>query len=221
MAKKYLASRQDSAQWDWPMFMQDMEKRDDLDLPFSSGLFPVPNYDVLVENSFEGLGNFGFPGGEELEMYVGHKRILFNSFFVRSNFFNRPYVPKGAADEVYFHLVVLTDYVDTVNYSHLSSEVVPRNHPDYIGQGFYKTLTNRIDYVAFLTADRNAYAIINMRLFDLKNGKTILIAPQSDRSLRSWQINSPVLSSREIENYTKMLLEKEEVKHFFLDKGAI
>ena len=111
--------------------------------------------------------------------------------------------------------------MDTTNYSHVLSEIISRNHPDYIGQGFYRTKENKIDYTAFITADRNAYAIIDMRLFDLKRGKTILIAPQTDHSIRSMQIQSPQLSSDQMEDYTKSLLEKEEVVSFFTAKGNI
>ncbi len=122
---------------------------------------------------------------------------------------------------MFFHIIVLTDFVDTVNYSHVLSEVVSGNHPDYIGQGFYNTANNRIDYSAFITSDRNAYAIVDMRLFDLTKGKTILIAPQKDKSLRSMQIDSPPMSSKEIEAYTKALVVRKGVKEFFVGEGSI
>lgn len=222
MAKRHIANREDSSKWDWKIFESDlMSNTNNLGLLFSSGVFPVPKYDILVVNSFNGVGNFGYPGGEGLELKIDNKTILFNSFFVGVNAFNENYVGENKKDEVFFHIVILTDFIDTTNYSHLLSEIISRNHPDYIGQGFYKTKKNKIDYTAFITADRNAYAIINMRLFDLKYGKTILITPQQDGSIRSLQIKSPILSKDEIENYTKGLLEKENIKMFFMAKGNI
>ena len=60
-----------------------------------------------------------------------------------------------------------------------------------------------------------------MRLFDLEDGKTILIAPQKDMSLRSMQIKSPDLSNKGIDTYTDELLKDEEVIQFFTKKGNI
>ncbi len=212
----HLANREDYTKWDTAMFRSDMENRMDMDLPFTSGVFPVPRYELHGEGSFKGLGNFGYPGGEGMEIKLDDKTLLFNSFFVKRNAINEAYLKDDKEDEVFFHIIVLTDFVDTLNYSHVLSEVVSRNHPDYIGQGFYKTTNNRIDYSAFITADRNAYAIVDMRLFDLTKGKTILIAPQKDKSLRSMQIDSPPMSSKEIEAYTKALVVRKGVKEFFV-----
>ena len=58
-------------------------------------------------------------------------------------------------------------------------------------------------------------------MFDLTKGRTILIAPQKDGSLRSMQIDSPVLSSQEIQGYTDKLLKKEEIENFFSQRGNI
>lgn len=146
--------------------------------------------------------------------------MLFNSFFVGKNKWNTVEIGEEK-DEVFFHIVVLTDHIDTIEYKHLSSETISRNHPDYIGQGFYKTTNNQVDYCAFITAERKTYAIINMRLFDLSHGKTILVTPQKDRSLRKMQVMSPVLSSSRINEYTDTLLEKAEVIAFFTAENNI
>jgi hypothetical protein len=217
----HIANRQDPAKWDTSMFRSDLENLMDMNLPFTSGVFPVPKYELQGEGSFKGLGNFGYPGGEGIELKVDDKSLLFNSFFVKKNTINEQYIEAGNDDEVFFHIIVLTDFVDTVDYTHTMSEVVSRNHPDYIAQGFYKTSNNRIDYTAFITADRNAYAIVDMRLFDLTKGKTILIAPLKDKSLRSMQIDSPPMSSKEIETYTKELVKQKDVREFFVGEGSI
>lgn len=217
----HLSNRENPATWDSALYLSDRHDRGDYNLPFTSGVFPVPKYDLHGEGSFKGLGNFGYPGGEGMELKIGDKTILFNSFFVKENTLNEAYLDSEKKDEIFFHIVVLTDFVDTINYTHTMSEVVSRNHPDYIAQGFYKTLNDRIDYAAFITADRRAYAIVNMRLFDLTKGKTILIAPQKDQSLRSMQIDSPPLSSAEIEAYMKALVQEKRVREFFVGEGSI
>lgn len=94
-------------------------------------------------------------------------------------------------------------------------QIISRNNPDYIGQGFFKTKTDEIDYIAFLTANRDEYAIVNMRLFNLKNGRIILIAPQKDGSLRSMQLETPILSDKELSDYINKILQQDNVKIFF------
>ena len=220
-AEAHLKARQDPATWDSAMFYNDLLNfGSETDLPLVNGVFPTPDYELMGKGSFKGVGNFGFSGGEDLEKRIGDKTILYNSFFVGASEINKDFVG-DKKNEIFFQIIVLTDFVDTLNYSHLSSEIVSRNHPDYIGQGFYRTQNNHIDYVAFNTADRNTYAIVNMRLFDLSLGKTILIAPQKDKSFRSLQINSPQMSSDEVDGYTGELLGREEVIDFFTRSGNI
>tara|TARA_R110002050_G_scaffold39891_2_gene97870 strand:+ start:5972 stop:6742 length:771 start_codon:yes stop_codon:yes gene_type:complete len=218
---QFLADRNDSAKWDWDMFNQDLEARSvfQTDVPVGVGVFPCPNYDLLGKGSFGGIGMFGTNGdGDELK--IGEKSILYNSFYVKASDAARGFVGIKE-DRVFFQIIVLTDFIDTLNYSHLQKQLVSRNHPDYIGEGFYKTQNNKIDYVAFITANQSSYAIVNMRMFDLTKGRTILIAPQKDGSLRSMQIDSPVLSSQEIQGYTDKLLKKEEIENFFSQRGNI
>lgn len=97
-----------------------------------------------------------------------------------------------------------------------------RNHPDYIGQGSINTKENRIDFISFLTADRNNYAIVNLRLFDLNQGRIVRIAPQKDGSFRSMQRDAPVLSAEEVERYLiEELLNESKVNTFFTNDGNI
>jgi hypothetical protein len=60
-----------------------------------------------------------------------------------------------------------------------------------------------------------------MRLFNLKNGRIILIAPQKDGSLRSMQIQTPVLSDKELPDYIDKILQQDDVKKFFSNSGTI
>lgn len=220
-AEKHLQNRENSSKWDNKLFANDLAYVNESQrMAFLSGVFPVPNYDLIGKGSFKGVGNWGYPGGKDIELHIKDKTVLFNSFFVRSSMVNQKYT-KGMPDEIFFHILVLTDFIDTVNYSHTASEIISRNHPDYIGQGYYRMKNNQVDYMAFLGANRDSYAIINMRLFDLSLGKTILIVPQKDRAFRSMQIQSPKLSSETIESYTKELTRKKEIIDFFTKKGAI
>lgn len=216
-----LADRQDATKWDMNMFENDIQDlMTDTDLPFESGVFPTPYYDLIGKDSFKGVGNFGFAGGNGFEKKIGDKTILYNSFFVGASAINKQFIGEKK-NEMFFQIIVLTDFVDTLNYTHLLSEIVSRNHPHYLGQGYYKTKNNKIDYLAFITANQDAYAIVNMRYFDLKFGRTLLIAPQKDNSFRSMQIKSPKLSSNEIEDYTDKLLKEQDIINFFTSSGNI
>lgn len=217
----HLLNRQDSSKWDMNLFNNDLQNMmEETDLPLESGVFPTPKYDLIGKGSFKGVGNFGYAGGKGFEKKIANKTILYNSFFVGASDVNRHFIGEKN-NEVFFQIIVLTDFVDTINYTHLLSEIVSRNHPHYIGQGFYKTKNSKIDYLAFITADQNAYAIINMRLFDLNFGKTILIAPQKDHTFRSMQIKSPKISNEEIEDYTDKLLKQQDIIDFFTQSGNI
>jgi len=217
----HFSDRQDPAKWDMKLFTGDLEGGNDDDhLPIRFGVYPVPDYNLIGEGSFRGVANFGYTGAGGLVKKIGEKTLLFNSFSICTSDVNREFVG-DVHDDVFFQIVVLTDFVDTDNYTHLGSLISSRNHPHYVGEGFYKTKNNKIDYLAFINADHDAYAIVNMRYFDLSLGKTILIAPQKDGSLRSMQIQSPAMSNKEIDAYTDQLLQRTDVVDFFTDKGNI
>lgn len=184
--------------------------------PLIKGAFPVPNYE-LIDSTFNGLGNSGNWTGFDF----GDKKIVHHSFFVSKNRVNEKFI-SDKPNEVYFSIAVLTDFIDLNAYSHTYVSALSRNHPHYVGQGFVKTTSNEIEFVSFVTADRNNYALVNMRLFDLRIGRIILIAPQQDGSLRSLQLNSSIMSSEEIDAYIEDLVSNdEEVIDFFTKEGNI
>jgi len=209
---KHLNNIQDSKAWDMEMFTTDVEDaKNDFytPLPITYGVYPVPSYSLVGKGSFSGIGSMGATLGLD-----NFKNIVFNSFFVKSNSVNKKLL-KNKKDKVYFAVVVKTDTVDTKNYSHFKSQVISRNHPNYIGQGYFKTKQNQIDYTAFITPDGDSYAIVNIRLFDLNLGNIVLIAPQKDGSLRSMQLATPVLSSEEIWSYIEDQMLQDKIKTFF------
>lgn len=220
---QHFLNRQDSSKWDYDILNEDLKRINSYSSPLNpllSGIFPTPKYDLLGQGSFNGLGMLWRAGGEGYEKKIDNKTILYNAFYIKKSKLNEARLG-NRKDEIFFQIIVLTDFIDTLNYAHFSTDIVSRNHPDYIGQGHFSLITNGIDYIAFATADRNSYAIINMRLFDLRLGKTILIAPQVDKSFRSMQIESPPLTSEEIDEYTDRLLSQKDVVYFFTRSGNI
>lgn len=213
--EQYLNNRNDSTSWDNEMLNNDKQLIGIGEFgPFEIGVFPVPKYELLGNDSFKGLGS----KGEDFK--VGNKTVIMNSFFVAKNEINKKRL-EDKNDDIFFHILVLTDTLDTENYNLNKNIAISRNHPDYVAQGFVKTKTNTLDYFAFVTAEEDSYAIINTRLFNLNFGKTILIAPQKDGTLRSLQIKSPELTSETIIKYTESITNEEKVFKFFNGKHAI
>lgn len=213
----HLNNRQDSSTWDLEILQSDTEAGKELvTKPIKYGAFPVPRYELLGQKSFKGVGTQGNLEGIDFN----GKKLVYISFSVNKNTFNQRYID-NKNDEVFFTIVMLTDFIDTVNYTHTGRQMISRNNPDFIGQGFFKTLNDEIDFIAFLTAERNEYAIVNMRLFNLKMGRVILIAPQKDGSLRSMQIKSPLLEKNELDDFIDKMLKNESISHFFNDANNI
>ena len=183
--------------------------------PMVNGVFPVADYD-LADSTFVGLGNSGSWKGIKLK----DKTIIHHSFYVTKSAVNHKYIP-DKPNEVYFTILGLTDSVDIKKLTHTNVNSTSRNHPHYSGQGFIKTKSNTIDFIAFLTADRKEYAFVNMRLFDLKIGRIILIAPQKDGTFRSLQLESPIISADEMDVYVSDLLNNKNVVDFFTRSSNI
>ena len=211
-AKAHAAAQNDPQKWDQELLAEDLEylETDDNSLPIFTGVFPVANYDTP-----------GTGGSSSCYFYKGGKSFMSKSFIVNKGEHNAVYLGEERLQEAYFTFVLLTDFVDTVNYTHAMTYAESRNHPHYICEGTLKTQKQNIDFLAMMTGDRNNYAVINMRFFDLRFGQTVLIAPQKDGSLRFLQVESPGLNSITAKAYVDKLLDQPEIMHFFEQPGNI
>lgn len=214
--KTHNDNRNDTTKWSSKNWEADTQNVEISGKPMINGVFPIPRYE-LTDSTFNGLGNSGDWQGFELK----NKKIIYHSLYVNKNAVNREFI-NDKPNEVFFTIAVLTDTIDLKRYSHTNVSISSRNHPHYLGQGFVKTKSNEIDFISFLTADRNDYAIVNMRLFDLRIGRIVLIAPQKDGTLRSLQLNSPIMSSEEMDKHMKDLMSNDtKVIDFFIKEGTI
>lgn len=215
IAQNHFNNRNDSLTWDMEMFNSELsEKFEPSIVPINYGVFPNPDYDLLGEGSFKGLGVAG------THKKIGDKTVQYTSFFVKKNELNKNDLANRNND-VFFNIIILTDTLDTKNYNLKSGAIISRNHPNYIGQGSIITRENKIDFVAFHTIENNDYAIVNMRLFNLKYGNTILIAPQKDHSLRSLQLDIPNLEFEQVDTKMDDLLKMDNVNSFFTQPNNI
>jgi len=210
--KQYLNDRENPAKWDSIHYKEDLTEFPKLKQePIVPGVFPVPNYD-LYPGTFDGIvaANFDFylPSGQRIACVVnGNSRTSLNESTLGDN-----------DVDFYFILAVVTDCLpDTVTYDDVNVSGISRNHPDVISQGYVRTSdSSKVDYVAFRAANNDAYAVVNMRLFNLHDGNIVIIVPQDDGSLRSMQIQpDELLTFQTLRQYiTTLVTENERVNRF-------
>jgi hypothetical protein len=208
-------NREDSLKWDYEMFKEDLKYIDEEPIyPIQLGVFPTPKYNLLGNDSFKGLGFY------TNKIEVNGKSILTVGFYFNNNKIYSDTL-KNNNSFVFFKIIILlgNSKIDKeINHTMISS----RNQPSYIGQGSCTTKDIKIDYLSFITPKISSYAIVNMRLFDLNEGSTIIIAPQKDKSLRSLQLQSEeIITKDKLEIYFENLLQKSIVKEFLNDNENI
>ncbi len=177
--KQFAAQRSDTALWDMKIFHEDLESFKDKSWPIEAGISnypsPVPDYD------------WGYCYLANLELVIDDKVIEGNSIgFAKGKY--RPQLPSDSSDYYfnYFNIFILSDLTsDTIS----SNSVVSRNYPHYFSTG--KTLTSHgaVDWMQLSLAGGDNIAVVSQRFFDLEFGKTILVAPLQDGSLRILQVD--------------------------------
>jgi hypothetical protein len=206
--KAQIKRREDPATWMMEILEADRPQTNDYpERPLPIGAFPVPDYDLVGKRSFRGNGTMG------MEYPWRDRYVVGNASYVGRSPVNEAFIG-DRADEVFLHILVLSDQKLQPDGSNAFMHIYSRNHPHILGQGLFKTTKSEIDYVAFQTADRNAYAIVNMRLFDLRAGRVIIICPQKDGTLRSMQVEAPVLASTDMKDFDANLLKDPRVVKF-------
>jgi hypothetical protein len=214
--KTQVKRREDPATWDMELLDRDRTiGKDDPARPFTFGAFPVPRYDLVGKRSFRGAG-VTMP----MEFPWHDHHVVGNAFFVNRGPVNEKFIG-DREDEVFFHILVLSDKMVQPDGSNAFSGIISRNHPHIMGRGLLKTAKSEIDYVAFQTADRNAYAIVNLRLFDLRAGRVVIIAPQKDGTLRSMQVEALTLASADVKDFYARLLKEPRIVKFLDMSGNI
>lgn len=125
---------------------------------------------------------------------------------------------------IYVNVLVLTD---DPSLQKRALSFVSRNHPHILSQGRISTVVGNIDWQHTALAHGENMVVVNQHFFDLNHGKTILVAPQLDGSLRFMQLESPNqimspdLERNLFEEHVESLQENEEVLEFFNSQTAI
>lgn len=208
---KKLASEFNSPEkWDTTtlkMEIENLKKYPPSDFPLYTSPFPTPNY--------ESPGN----GNGSIETEIGGKKIIGQTIIIGRGEHSE-YLFKNLNDEyiTYFTILTISDGMETENPVLATS----RNHPHYLAQGSLNTSSkSRVDWVATQFADKNAYGIVNTRIFDLRIGRLILVAPQKDGSIRFYQTEAPTMNAEEREKFIENLKTEPKAIAFFNNKNNI
>ena len=218
--KKVNESRNIEDHWDMELFEEDLQvlSFNQKFGPMNYGAFPTPDYDLVKANSFTGLSSVSTC---YQPFQIDNKQVVFTAFGMKDS----PYYPfkqDGRNSQMFFTIVTITDTIDAEGYNTARYQIISRNHPDYVGQGFIMNKVNQVDYVAFCTPEQNDYAVINTRLFHLSEGRFIVIAPLKNGSLRSLQLKESPKSMEEIRDFVENeLIQRVTVRQFLLSDQSI
>lgn len=176
----------DNNKWDKKLLSQDIEtyvKYTDVfgSYPLNKSPFPVAEYDYAVS---------GVPFTLQIENAI-FKGVRIGEFVSMDN------------DEVSEKLTLM---VLTNNKSAVSDVLVEsRNFPYLTAQGYFKVSNNDIDWVFNASPDGYSTLMVNMKLFDLRFGETVIIFPQIDTSFFYEQINDSPDNYKNTEDFENAL----------------
>ena len=192
--------------WNYEYAKKHYQKQNEMNFPIYVGSFPVAPYNT------PGTGIYGN------NLNIGSKDIIMKSMFVKRGPHNE-HIFNGSnkKNEIVVNILSLTDDSSLSNPAIVSS----RNHPNYLAEGTINCKNYKVDWITIYTADRNSYAVINMRFFDLKFGRTILVTPQKNKSVRFLQIETELLSNENLDAYIENLKNDKKVIDFFSKESNI
>ena len=198
------------ATWDMEVLQSEIDFLKEFpspDYPLHMSPFPTPDYTT------NGNGSKGSSLKISGKPVIGHSAIVNrgkHSEFLFKDENNR--------QAVYFTILSIDNGLEEPNPIVVSS----RNHPNYFAQGSLNSNSeNRVDWVAIQSADQNAYAVVNGKIFDLRLGRVILAAPQQDGSIRFFQTKCGPMSTADLDSYLQRLKTDKKAIEFFSKGGNI
>lgn len=187
------AQHLDTTKWDIKLFNQDIETYNKYSeifqsYPLNKSPFPVAEYDYAVSS---------IPFSIKMD----------SSFFkgVRIGEYENPESEK-IIDKL--TLLILSNDKDAKQTTLVDS----RNYPYLTAQGIFKVLNNEFDWVFSASPDGFSTLLINMKLFDLRFGETIIIYPQTDKSFFYEQIKDSPNNYENFEDFKKSIINNLKVK---------
>ena len=183
----------DSSNWDHELYHQDIatyQKYPEIlkSYPLNKSPFPVATYDYAVSSA---------PFDFEINDFI-FKGISIGEFIS----------PDSDTIRNKLCLVVLTNDHDAEE----SSLVESRNYPYLTAQGYFKFKNHQYDWVFASSPDGYSTLLLNMKLFDLRFGETIMIFPQKDQSFHYLQMNESPDNYNSIDAFTKSVSNHHKVQ---------
>lgn len=218
--EEYANKNVDSTKWSIKKLTNDLKNAQQADkevkLPISD--YPSPVADYSGNGSTVNPLSFKIEGKTVIGYTLAHYKDKFNEHLFSDT---------AGQYYTFFTILFLTDkpLLDKGQ----NPSVISRNYPHYLFIGTQNTSLGNIDWVQTTLGNGENFAIITQRYFDLKAGRTVLIAPLKDGSLRFLQIkDSPEtytwkeLSSQSvvtINNFVeKIKINKKVISFFSQDK---
>ncbi len=196
------AMQLDSSKYNNALFEQDIETYQQYAevfnrFPLNKSPFPVAEYDYAVAST-------PFTIVSQHAIYKG----------VRIGAYENP-ESETILDKL--TLIILTND-STANENTL---VESRNYPYLTAQGTFEVANNELDWVFSASPDGYAFVMINMKLFDLRFGETIIIYPRTDTSFVYEQLNDSPNHYQHFDDYKKQILNHPRLKHHALSGMSI
>ncbi len=114
-------------------------------------------------------------------------------------------------------LLILTNDKDAADYTMVES----RNYPYLTAQGYFEVKNNKFDWVFTASPDGFSVLLINMKLFDLRFGETIIIYPHDDKSFFYDQIKDSPKNYIDFEEYKKAIANNKKVKQQLISENKM
>jgi len=192
----------DTTKWDIKLFNQDIETYNKYSeifqsYPLNKSPFPVAEYDYAVSS---------IPFSIEMDSIV-FKGVRIGEY---ESIESDTIIDK-------LTLLVLTNDKDAEETTLVDS----RNYPYLTAQGIFKVRNNEFDWVFSASPDGFSTLLINMKLFDLRFGETIIIYPQKDKSFFYKQIKDSPNNYEYFEDYKKSIINNQRVKKQLVSKKNI
>lgn len=174
---EYAKRNDDPSKWDMQMLQQDLEANNKNTWPTKAAISNYPSPVADYDWGYCSLGN--------LKVSIAGKRLKGKTIGYAAGKY-REIEDKGCYYNRYFNILYLTDEVEM---EAGASHIVSRNYPHYLSTGKQKTSMGEIDWVQMHRADGDNFAIVNQRYFDLHFGRTLIVIPHKDGSLRILQLD--------------------------------
>lgn len=192
----------DSTKWDLELLNQDIETYNKYSeifqsYPLNKSPFPVAEYDYAVSS---------------IPFSIEMNSTVFKG--VRIGEYENPESEK-IIDKL--TLLILTNDKD----SEETTLVDSRNYPYLTAQGIFKVTNNEFDWVFSASPDGLSTLLINMKLFDLRFGETIIIYPQTDKSFLYEQIKDSPNNYENFEDFKKLITNNPKVRKQLISEKNI